>query len=83
MFYWKNLCFLIVPCIYLSEGCYSPQRNLLEVTTSLGIIKGSEMTSRLQRPIFAFRGVRYGEPPVGELRFLVGQVIKNIDKKSN
>lgn len=39
------------------------------VSTALGKIQGSVMTSRLNRPFYAFRGVRYGKPPVGKLRF--------------
>lgn len=39
------------------------------VSTALGKIKGSVMTSRLDRPFNSFRGIRYGKPPVGDLRF--------------
>ncbi|XP_043269298.1 uncharacterized protein [Venturia canescens] len=42
-----------------------------EVSTPLGRIKGSLMTSRLNQEIYAFRGIRYGEPPTGDLRFEV------------
>ena len=41
------------------------------VNTKLGIIKGSYMASRLGKRIVAFRGVRYGKPPVGYKRFKV------------
>lgn len=41
------------------------------VTLSLGKIKGSTLTTRLGKTIFAFRGVRYAKAPLGELRFRV------------
>lgn len=41
------------------------------VTTPSGKIKGSWMTSRRGREFQAYRGIRYAEPPVGELRFQV------------
>ncbi|XP_011310876.1 esterase E4-like [Fopius arisanus] len=41
----------------------------VEVELSLGKIKGSIITSRLKRKIYSFRGVRFAEPPTGELRF--------------
>ncbi|CAH1958118.1 unnamed protein product [Acanthoscelides obtectus] len=40
-----------------------------QLTTPSGSIKGSLLTSRLGKTIYAFRGIRYAEPPVGELRF--------------
>ncbi|CAH1102056.1 unnamed protein product [Psylliodes chrysocephalus] len=39
------------------------------VTISLGQIKGSIITSRLAKPIYSFRGIRYARAPVNELRF--------------
>lgn len=39
------------------------------VSTTLGQIQGSVMNSRLDRRFYAFRGIRYGKAPVGELRF--------------
>lgn len=41
------------------------------VTLTLGQVKGSTLTSRLGKPIYSFRGIRYAKPPVGELRFKV------------
>lgn len=41
------------------------------VTAPIGKIRGSIFTSRLGRKIYSFRGIRYGEPPVGEQRFQV------------
>ncbi|XP_043523874.1 esterase E4-like isoform X1 [Frieseomelitta varia] len=39
------------------------------VTAPIGKIRGSIFTSRLGRKIYSFRGIRYGEPPIGEQRF--------------
>lgn len=45
----------------------------------LGKIRGNLMTSRLGKKILAFRGVRYAEPPINELRFKVSYVHTNIE----
>ncbi|CAD1469122.1 unnamed protein product, partial [Heterotrigona itama] len=39
------------------------------VTAPIGKIRGSIFTSRLGRKIYSFRGIRYGEPPIGQQRF--------------
>ncbi|XP_012223116.1 esterase FE4 [Linepithema humile] len=41
------------------------------VTAPIGKIRGSTLTSRLGKTIYAFRGVRYAEPPTGQQRFQV------------
>lgn len=41
------------------------------VKTPLGLIKGSLMSTRLNKTIFAFRGVRYGKSTGGERRYKV------------
>nr|ARK19930.1 carboxylic ester hydrolase [Ampulex compressa] len=51
----------------LLVGCIADQPP--EVRAPNGRIKGSFMSTRLGRRIYAFRGVRYAEPPVGQLRF--------------
>ncbi|XP_037051706.1 esterase FE4-like [Bradysia coprophila] len=43
--------------------------NYPEVVTSLGTIKGTMMTSYHGKSFSAFRGIRYAQPPVAELRF--------------
>lgn len=45
------------------------------VKTKLGEIKGRSMTSRLGQSFLAFRGIRYAEAPVKELRFQVFRCI--------
>jgi hypothetical protein len=42
------------------------------VVTPSGAVRGTTMTSRSGRTIYAFRGLRYAKPPVGDLRFKVG-----------
>lgn len=41
------------------------------VLTSLGAINGSIFATRLDKKFIGFRGIRYAEPPVGDLRFRV------------
>lgn len=41
----------------------------LVLTTALGKIRGTLLTSQAGRNFYAFRGVRYAKAPVGELRF--------------
>ncbi|XP_058809537.1 esterase FE4-like, partial [Phymastichus coffea] len=43
--------------------------------TKLGCIKGSLMTTRLNKTICAFRGIRYAKAPVGDRRFKVPESI--------
>ena len=38
---------------------------------TLGLVRGSRMSSFNGREFLAFRGIPYAEPPVGELRFKV------------
>jgi carboxylesterase type B len=40
-----------------------------QVSTPLGDVLGSILTSRLNKTIYAFRGIRYAQPPVKDLRF--------------
>jgi carboxylesterase type B len=40
-----------------------------EVTTPLGQILGTTLTTRLNKTIYAFRGIRYAQPPIKNLRF--------------
>ncbi|KAH0551917.1 esterase FE4-like [Cotesia glomerata] len=62
---------LLCGLFYVDAGMSRNQTNSdsPEVTTPLGKVKGSLMTTRLGKTIYAFRGIRYGEPPVGQQRF--------------
>jgi hypothetical protein len=46
-----------------------------QVSTPLGDVLGSILTSRLNKTIYAFRGIRYAQPPVKDLRFQVSDHI--------
>ncbi|XP_022916348.2 juvenile hormone esterase-like [Onthophagus taurus] len=39
------------------------------ITTPLGDVKGTILTSRLGKTIYSFRGLRYAKAPINELRF--------------
>lgn len=41
------------------------------VSTDLGQIRGNVLESRLGNLFYSFRGIRYAQPPVNELRFEV------------
>uniref|UniRef100_A0A1I8PSZ6 Carboxylic ester hydrolase n=1 Tax=Stomoxys calcitrans TaxID=35570 RepID=A0A1I8PSZ6_STOCA len=47
----------------------------INVDTSLGAIKGLQMETRFGHKFWSFRGIRYAEAPVGELRFQSPQPI--------
>ncbi|EDX13413.1 juvenile hormone esterase [Drosophila simulans] len=48
----------------------------IEVDTELGRVRGANLTSRLGVTFHAFRGIRYAEPPLGDLRFVNPQPVK-------
>lgn len=48
----------------------------IEVDTELGRVRGANLTSRLGVNFHAFRGIRYAEPPLGDLRFVNPQPVK-------
>lgn len=58
---------------FISVSANTPQTTNEEpiVLTGLGNIKGSVLRSRLDALFYAFRGIRYGKSPVGDLRFRV------------
>ncbi|KAG5884816.1 hypothetical protein JTB14_012024 [Gonioctena quinquepunctata] len=58
----------LLGCILIISDVNSSQ-NEPSVTTTLGQIKGTIITSRLGKPINSFRGIRYAKAPVNELRF--------------
>ncbi|KAL4709555.1 hypothetical protein ACJJTC_007286 [Scirpophaga incertulas] len=53
------------------------------VVTPAGAIRGSWMSTRRGRQIRAFRGVRYAQPPVGDLRFQPPQHILTYPSEVN
>lgn len=60
--------------IYFALLCKGEQT--IQIDTDLGEIKGIQMTSRLGENFWAFRGIRYAKPPIGELRFQSPQPIE-------
>lgn len=56
--------FLLIECSLAHE------HPIVKIPT-LGSVLGSQMSSASGRNFFAFRGIPYGQPPVGNLRFKV------------
>lgn len=59
---------LIILLAHLSSSTFVYHQPPI-VHTGLGSIRGSILESRLGRKFYAFRGIRYANPPVGALRF--------------
>ncbi|XP_075162506.1 carboxylic ester hydrolase-like [Haematobia irritans] len=53
------------------------EETTITVNTTLGRIKGLQMETRLGTKFWSFRGIRYAQPPVGELRFQNPQTVKS------
>ncbi|KAF5306937.1 hypothetical protein FQA39_LY00167 [Lamprigera yunnana] len=53
----------------LSLRCITAYHPYEDLATPLGNLKGSIMKTGLGKTIYAFRGIRYAEAPVGKLRF--------------
>ncbi|XP_018321739.1 esterase FE4 isoform X2 [Agrilus planipennis] len=65
-----------VCCVLFVNG---EAKNLPLTSTKLGVIKGNYLESRLKRTIYAYRGIRYAEAPVGNLRFQPPVPVKSWD----
>jgi hypothetical protein len=61
----------LVVAFVLKSNASQPHDTSPLVTTVYGVLRGSVIQSRLERPIYSFRGVRFAQPPVGNLRFKV------------
>lgn len=68
---------VVLGTMTFSERVSCVRNEYPEVVTNLGKIKGSNMLSHHGKPFFAFRGIRYAQPPVGELRFNVSLLRRN------
>ncbi|KAM8704476.1 hypothetical protein ACLKA7_008997 [Drosophila subpalustris] len=58
------LSFVLFACLLSLTGVLS-----VDVDLQLGRVHGVDLTSRLGVSFHAFRGIRYAEPPLGDLRF--------------
>lgn len=71
--------FLVVfTCISVSNGfsLYNLRNNIAIVDTEYGQVRGQEEFTLFEnKSYFAFRGIPFAEPPVGELRFKVKLLI--------
>lgn len=64
----------ILICIHgesISLSVFSNENDFPVVTTKLGKIRGRFLESRLGNTFLAFRGIRYANAPINELRFQV------------
>lgn len=69
-----KLCTVCISIHFLLGLCNTnaiQQEDFPIVRTNLGQIRGRSMTTRLGQLFFAFRGIKYAEAPVNELRFQV------------
>ncbi|XP_023300386.2 juvenile hormone esterase-like [Lucilia cuprina] len=66
----------ILVALSVQTICNAELNPTICVNTSLGEMKGTQMESRSGDKFWAFRGVRYAQPPVGELRFQNPQPVK-------
>lgn len=73
--YFSIQALIIFVGILLSINSRSYAESNPEVHISLGKIKGSMMKTRLEKDIYAFRGIRYAKPPTGMRRFKVWKFI--------
>lgn len=67
---------LIIFIIAINSSICTPDKEFLSETTTSpvvqtnsGSVRGSVLESRLGKLFFAFRGIRYARPPIGDLRF--------------
>ncbi|XP_073818499.1 juvenile hormone esterase-like [Musca autumnalis] len=60
----------------LTLGSSNAANQTIIVDTTLGAIKGLQMETRLGAKFWSFRGIRFAEPPVGDLRFRNPQPVK-------
>ena len=71
---WKCtfVCLTILDIVVMSLGNlfgWTNNNDTVLVDTRLGAIRGTKLKNKNGETIFSFRGVPYGKPPVGPLRF--------------
>lgn len=75
---------ILVSCSlgFCSTNAETQDEQIPIVKTKLGVIKGRSMTSRLGQSFLGFRGIRYAEAPVNELRFQVFRCANNFNQNN-
>jgi hypothetical protein len=68
---YRTVVLWLLVALSLKSTASQPHDTSPLVTTVHGVLRGSVIQSRLGRPIYSFRGVRFAQPPVGNLRFKV------------
>lgn len=66
------LAVILVLVLLLADDAI-PDIDVVVVNTTLGAVKGTFFFTRLHKEFMGFRGIRYAEPPVDNLRFAVRQ----------
>nr|ABN05619.1 female neotenic-specific protein 1 [Cryptotermes secundus] len=66
---YRTAVFCLLVALSPKSSASQPHDTSPLVTTVHGVLRGSVIQSRLGRPIYSFRGVRFAQPPVGNLRF--------------
>jgi hypothetical protein len=62
-----------VELLCLLNMCNLSERSPLVTIPELGQVRGSKMVSSSGRNFYAFRGIPYAKPPIGDLRFRVSK----------
>lgn len=76
LIYHNKCCFIFVFCAIFQIFGHVNTTEGPVITTALGKLRGSVMKSDHGKDFFAFRGIPYAKPPVGDLRFKMPQPIK-------
>ena len=72
---WPALFPAVLPIIVLFCNCLSfvNGRTGVLVATESGKVRGTVSLSRIRREFYSWKGIPFAEPPLGRLRFAVGQ----------
>jgi hypothetical protein len=68
---YPNVVFCLLGVLALKTNASQLDDTSPIVTMVQGALRGSVLKSRLGRSIYSFRGVRFAQPPIGNLRFQV------------
>jgi carboxylesterase type B len=61
----------LISFLCLLHACFVTERLPMVTIPKLGQVRGSKMVSVAGKMFYAFRGIPYAQPPVGDLRFRV------------